>query len=159
MTSKILWLTLWTTLAYWLGNVGGCATSPHWDLEKPLSVSPPAHIEGDSTEPSVTTMNRDDWDGPTISAGSGTVYHYPTYFRDLEIPHELAWSEKNRYGVSPEAAWDEPVLDALHAGHASNYAPPNYIHPPMQALKFGLDVVKAPFLMGIDRPWEIRTSP
>ena len=159
MPTKILWLTIWTTLAYWLGNIGGCAAPPSWPVDDPVTVKATAQLPEEDREPSVTSLDRSDWQGPVISPAPGTVYHYPTYFRDLDIPHEIARSDREGYGVEAESQWDQHVLEALHAGHASTLDPANYTHPPMQAVKFGVDFVKMPALMVVRPPWEVRESP
>jgi len=182
MRRKILWVTFWMTMVYWLGQASGC-TAAFW--QKPSgslaavtthptnesTEAPPDHaavataparaeeidLDGfqeqvDAIEPSLRGMDRSHWKPIKTSAAYGTVRHRPIYLLDCAIPED----DKPLDLDKPES---QKLAAALAGAEASGWNRTNRSSALANPPKFGFDLLTLPIKFIMTPGWKEQYSP
>jgi len=178
MRERVVWLSFWITLTYWLGNAFGCATAPsavvHYAPDDGLlgggtTAEPVRGIDEkvgeypiDTTatlmdeygiksmaKPSLTGFDRSHWQPVPLRAVSGETLHHPIYFHDVDPCY-----------VDPAGEnFDMTVAGALAGATAEDYSKCNLRDTFVQPAKGFLDVGLLPVRMVIQVPWSVQSTP
>jgi hypothetical protein len=152
MWHKIKWLTLWTTLAFWFGGCG--ATHPLALNSDDADVLPPAQSfisePPAPAAPSLTGIDRINWEPITIAPTSGAVQHHPVYFSSDAY---LAPSRR-----SPLTSDSDIEREAELATSADRIATADLAQIGLEPLQFAGDMVLLPVRLVMTPPWSVQLA-
>lgn len=178
MRRKVLWLTFWVTMTFWLGHAWGCAArtrvqegrwagrGPAVDVptvaeNQPTSLGPAAEGAVPRSGPTATAgpeggmaaadlPRQDLWPEMVIGPASGVTRHWPVYFQDWEWRRPEAGASSQLMAEQLTAA-----MEAAQADGAADRAADAVV----QAGKFALDLGTLPLKILIEPPWTREVTP
>ena len=164
MRRRVAWITFWTTMAYWMGGVLGCANkvAPHPDREIALSY-PRTPAAAAPSQPSLRadSLDRSHWEKVTIGPVDGRVLHHPLHYRDCAIkePYTDANVAFGSHTVGDMSITTEQrIQDAMAEPDAGSYNRPNTLGLFVQPFKFAADTAMLPVNIVMNPPGSVHAT-
>lgn len=183
MPPQVLWISVWTTLALWLGSIGGCASRPQVPADAQTTRpsangstmvinQPMAVVDGvNLSKPSSTTTEHGalepmaDIESPSLrgldrshwtKVTVGPADGQTTHYPIYFSDYPLDAPVPNLSNLPDTQAQLEAALQDPGAGH---YNQANLQGMAIQPLKAGFDLLVAPVRMFMDPPLKVVPTP